>query len=115
MGEFQRGRVRRIILEFEYPDGSLKTLNVDSPSEVGMIAFDEHWMRDDDLSLFRVSEDDWRQNPSMLMYPRPGSPPGSPEARAFCSKLSRCGPTPVCSPLSGCVEPPSALDLIWPQ
>ena len=75
MGEFQRGRVRRIILEFEYPDGSLKTLNVDSPSEVGMIAFDEHWMRDDDLSLFRVSEDDWRQNPSMLMYPGPGSPP----------------------------------------
>ena len=72
MGEFQRGRVRRIILEFEYPDGSLKTLDVDSPSGVGTIAFDEDWARDDDISLFRVTEDDWRQNPSILMYPGPG-------------------------------------------
>jgi hypothetical protein len=68
MAEFERGRVRRIILEFEYPDGGLKTLDVDSPSEVSMIAFDEHWIREEDRKLFNATEGDWRQNPAMSVY-----------------------------------------------
>jgi hypothetical protein len=97
MAEFERGRVRRIILEFEYPDGSVKTLDVDAPSKVSMIAFDEHWIPEDDRKLFNLSDRDWRQNPSVLMYPvGPSFLPATP----YCMH---------CSP------PPSVLDLIWPK
>lgn len=72
MSEFERGRMRRIILEFEYPDGCVEALDVDSPSDVSMIASDERFIPDDDFKLLNVSDRDWRENPSLLMYPMPG-------------------------------------------
>lgn len=71
MTNFARGVVKKATFEIEYPDGSRKTAELDAPGEVGVIVLDESRIPAEDAHLFNVSESDWKENPSMIVYPRP--------------------------------------------
>lgn len=68
MSSFERGVVRKVTFEIEYPDGSRKTETLDNPSDVAVITLAENRIPDQDSSLFNVSDADWKQNPAMLVY-----------------------------------------------
>ncbi len=72
MGTFQRGVVKSITFEVEYPDGSKKTAQVDNPQEISSIAFEDATMGEDELKLFHVSDSDWKENPAMVLRLRSG-------------------------------------------
>lgn len=76
---FDRGKVKSITVEIEYPDGSRKTETVDDPDKVLAIAFAEDQVAPEDLSQFNVSEDDWKQNPAMILIYE------GPESIPFCT------------------------------
>ncbi|WP_405178944.1 hypothetical protein OG225_34080 [Nocardia sp. NBC_01377] len=60
MDGFERGVIRRISVEIEYPDGSITATEIPFPAEVSEIAFDESAVIATDLCAFNVSESDWR-------------------------------------------------------
>ena len=104
---FERGRVQTIHLEVEYPDGSHKALDIESPSDVGMIAFDERWIPEEHLGEFNVSESDWQQNPAILVYRKQeqgGGVAAPPPPSALCT-YCKPKPEPMCR---RCAVPPHA-------
>jgi hypothetical protein len=102
---YERGRVLAIHLEVEYPDGSHKALDMDSPSDVGMIAFDERWIPGEHLAEFNVSEADWKQNPAILVYRKQEPGGGVAVPHSYCIY---CFPLPVPMPLcSQCENRPT--------
>lgn len=68
MSTFQRGVVKRIAVEIEYPDGSTKSTEIENPEQVSAIAFSEATIQDTDLGAYNVSESDWKENPAMMVY-----------------------------------------------
>ena len=84
MADFQRGVVKKITFEIEYPDGSQKTLVLDDFRGLSFIAFDAASVREGDLAQFEVSETDWTQNPAMMVYDRAEDGPGV-EGIPFCT------------------------------
>ena len=70
MTDFQRGVVKGITFEIEYPDGSTKTARIDDPGSVTGIAFDPAHLAGEDVGMFNVSADDWKQNPAMIIQKR---------------------------------------------
>lgn len=70
MSDFSRGIVKKVTFEIDYPDGSRKVAELDDPQDVGLIVFDSKDVPAEDLGLFDVSESDWKQNPSMIVYLR---------------------------------------------
>lgn len=81
MNDFQRGAVVKMTFEIEYPDGSRKVAEVDDPQGVGLVVFDAANVPAGDEALFNVSEADWKQNPSMIIYPKASGAEGIP----FCT------------------------------
>ncbi len=81
MSAFQRGTVVKATVEIEYPDGSRKVTEIDRPHDVGSIVLDEEKIPPGDQGLFNVSEEDWKQNPSMVIYPKTIGAEGIP----FCT------------------------------
>jgi hypothetical protein len=97
MSEFQRGRVTRVTFEVEYPDGSKATSVINDTQDLKMIAFSGDSVSSDATGQYNVSQEDWRQNPTMLLEyssQREGgeaSPSGSGGyILSFCSKDSHC-------------------------
>ena len=88
MSEFLRGTVVKLTFEIEYPDGSRKVAELDSPEKVSSIAFDSTSVSAGDAELFNVSESDWKQNPSMIVYPKAGEAESIP----FCTHNGCSGP-----------------------
>jgi hypothetical protein len=85
MSDFQRGTVKAISVEMEYPDGSIKKARIADAADVQSIVFDEGHLRSpDDGPLFNVSASDWRENPAMLVYRR-----RAPGKEALCTAV--CG------------------------
>lgn len=81
MGDFQRGKVTKVTFEIEYPDGSTKTSDLDNPGDVEKIVFsNDHMADDEDAGRFNVSEEDWKQNPTMLLYSK-----NVPASIPFCT------------------------------
>lgn len=80
MATYERGTVTKISFEITYPDGSTKTSDVDDPSNVKKIVFSDDDVADGDVETFNVSTDDWKQNPSMMLYGK-AQPAGIP----FCT------------------------------
>jgi hypothetical protein len=75
MSDFQRGIVKAIKFEIEYPDGSTKQAEIADAGNVRAIAFhEEHLQSPDDTALFCVSAYDWRENPTMLVYTQHRAP-----------------------------------------
>jgi hypothetical protein len=74
MSDLQRGKVVGITFAIEYPDGSRKVTEVENPEDVKSIAFDQESIAPGDEGRFNVSETDWKQNPSMIIYPQVGNP-----------------------------------------
>jgi hypothetical protein len=64
----QRGIVRKIIFEIEYPNGERKTAEFDNAGDVSHIAFRENSIASEDADAFNVSGSDWKQNPAMMIY-----------------------------------------------
>lgn len=83
MSEFQRGTLVKATFEIEYPDGSRKTAELDVPKDVGSIILDSELVPAGDEGLFDVSESDWKQNPSMIIYPKTGT--SRVEGYPFCT------------------------------
>jgi hypothetical protein len=81
MSNFQRGTVVKATFEIEYPDGSRKVAELDNPEDVGSVVFDPVSVPPGDEGLFSISESDWKQNPTMIVYPKAGSREGIP----FCT------------------------------
>jgi hypothetical protein len=78
MSDFQRGAVVKATFEIEYPDGSRKVTELDNPQDVGSVVFDAASVPAGDEGLFNVSESDWKQNPSMIIYPKTSGAEGIP-------------------------------------
>jgi hypothetical protein len=72
MAEFERGRVTKVTVEIVYPDGSTKTSEVPDIETLGAIVIAERFVPASDKSTFDISENDWKQNPSMLLYSKEG-------------------------------------------
>lgn len=70
MTEYQRGVVKGITFEIEYPDGSTKTARIDNPGNVTGIHFDRASLAGEDERMFNVSAADWKQNPAMIIQKR---------------------------------------------
>jgi|GEM_PF-5209878 hypothetical protein len=70
MTEYQRGVVKGITFEIEYPDGSTKTARIDNPGNVTGIHFDPASLVGEDERMFNVSAADWKQNPAMIIQKR---------------------------------------------
>ena len=71
----QRGTVRRVTFEIEYPDGRRKERVFDGsdgidPGDIHAIVFEESFFEEDDKSSFTPS-DDWQLNPTMGIYTAP--------------------------------------------
>jgi hypothetical protein len=64
----QRGTVKKITFEVEYPDGSLKTSVIEDAEDVASITFHAEGVSRRDLQFFNKSSSDWRENPTMLVY-----------------------------------------------
>ena len=64
----QRGTVKKITFEVEYPDGSRKTSVIEDAEDVASITFHAEGVSQRDLQLFNKSSSDWRENPTMLVY-----------------------------------------------
>jgi len=64
----QRGTVKSITFEIEYPDGSRKTSSVEAPETVALIVLDGSRVPAVDADTYDVSAEDWRLNPAMLLY-----------------------------------------------
>ncbi|WP_130176569.1 hypothetical protein [Cryobacterium sp. SO1] len=70
MNGYVRGTVTSITIGVAYPDGSAKTLELPDASEIGSIAFHALAVDEEDLPTYDVSEDDWEQNPALMVYPK---------------------------------------------
>lgn len=68
MSEFQRGIVKKIIFEIEYPDGSRKEAELTDAETIVFIALADEHVSLDDTGLFNVSESDWKENPAMIVH-----------------------------------------------
>jgi hypothetical protein len=66
--DVQRGTVKKITFEVEYPDGSLKTSVIEDAEDVASITFYPERVSPRDLQFFNKSSSDWRENPTMLVY-----------------------------------------------
>ena len=89
----QRGTVRRIEFEVEYPDGTRKVRVFDGSDGVDVgaihaIVLNDSFIREDDASNFTVSDDDWTKNPTMGVY---FAPPNRPDIQCYWA----------CTPSSG--------------
>ncbi|WP_216917156.1 hypothetical protein [Nocardia noduli] len=73
MDGFERGVVRRISIEIEFPDGSIGTTEISDPGQLSAIVFDESAVLATDLCAFNVSESDWRANPAMMVHTESGA------------------------------------------
>jgi len=83
MDEFQRGRVTRVTLEVEYPDGSTATSEVTDTHGLQAIIFTGDRVSSAAAGEYNVSPDDWKKNPAVaLEY--------SSRVSMFCSKDSHC-------------------------
>jgi len=85
MSNFSRGVVKKVTFEIEYPDGSRTVKDLGKPEDVGLIIFDESSLAADDTGLFNVSESDWKQNPSMIVFPRSQGRSADTEGIPFCT------------------------------
>ncbi|ETT61316.1 hypothetical protein BSK66_27575 [Paenibacillus odorifer] len=65
---YLRGRVKKIIFEIEYPDGTQKVMMLDNAHDITHIAFNQKYVFPEDTHLFNVSPQDWNQNPAMIAY-----------------------------------------------
>jgi hypothetical protein len=81
VAEFKRGSVVRVTVEIEYPDGSRKVADLPEPGSLSTIVLDPAQVPADDQPRFNVSETDWKQNPSMMLYPEMRGDQGIP----FCT------------------------------
>ncbi|MCF4015835.1 hypothetical protein L1S24_01570 [Clostridium sporogenes] len=100
---YQRGKVRTIIFEVEYPDGSIRVARMNNARNVSHIIFNDRFIPSQDISLFNVSRENWSLNPTMLAYEfsptsqiMPISPfdpvddTAKPRPRPLCSNI-KCG------------------------
>ena len=65
---YQRGSVERIVVTVRYPDGSTKVTEIEDPQSLKFIALHEDHVSSDEVETYNVSEDDWAQNPAMMLY-----------------------------------------------
>jgi hypothetical protein len=85
---YQRGVVKRVTFEIEYPDGSSKTAELEDSEGLVLIAFDESHVEAEDLPSFNVSDTEWKQNPAMVVYKRgaiSAEAAATPKGIPFCT------------------------------
>ncbi|MCY9097431.1 hypothetical protein MOE96_21525 [Bacillus inaquosorum] len=95
----KRGKVKNIVFEIEYPDGTTKATLYKNADKISRIIFDPKFIPQKDLKLFNVSKD-WRENPAFIAYEYPsfsteietGLPVlyDRPNPRPYCTRI-RCG------------------------
>jgi hypothetical protein len=91
MAERLRGRVTKLTVETEYPDGSKKTTVIDDIAEFAAIIADPSLLSALESKMFTVSEEDWAENPSFILFDYPdfesAAEPKRPRPKPFCSSL----------------------------
>ena len=86
MSQFRRGTVVKLSLTVEYPDGSTHQTELENPQNISKLVFHESELSENEHGGFCVSLDDWKRNPSMIIF-RTGDKikPGDVDWEPWCS------------------------------
>lgn len=88
-----RGKVSQITLHIKYPDGTTKITHLTNKAgDISAIYFDEFKITADNKGKWDVSQDNWRENPTVLVEYSNG------DVLAHCSVMSGCVPDPEPDP-----------------
>lgn len=82
---FERGIIKSITFEIEYPNGETKTVELPTNlmQNLGSLTIDESMVSPQDMSEWNMSSTDWMQNPAMILhYPSEGGNP--PYSTPYC-------------------------------